>query len=208
MVRRASVLVMRATAADPRPYLARVVGASAGRPLRTHAGASVMASSTRCTPGRIFDPAGRRGARLLPRRAAALVPRRRARSLSAGQIASLETGVVVHRHAGQQRNLLATQPRHPTVATEHRQPGLLRRDLGSARGEKLTDLGLAVHDVDATKAMAVVGGPAVTPQLDCGASTVQAAHLRRRVLNAGEISAADDFRAQPNQRARAVDGPR
>ena len=44
------------------------------------------------------------------------------------EVAALELGVVVGAHAGEIRDLLAPQPRHPSnVAIEHVEPGLLGR---------------------------------------------------------------------------------
>ena len=61
-------------------------------------------------------------------------------------VAALELGVVVGAHAGEVRDLFATQPRHPSdVAVEHVQPGLLGRDPRPARHQELPDLAPAIH---------------------------------------------------------------
>ena len=55
-------------------------------------------------------------------------------------VAALELGVVVRAHAGEIRDLLAAQPRHPSnIAVEHVQPGLLGRHPRPARHQELTD---------------------------------------------------------------------
>jgi hypothetical protein len=61
-------------------------------------------------------------------------------------VAALELGVVVGAHAGEVRDLLATQSRHPSyIAVEHVQPGLPGRQPRPARHQELTDLVPAVH---------------------------------------------------------------
>ena len=66
-------------------------------------------------------------------------------------VAALELGVVVRAHAGEIRDLLATQPRHPSnIAVEHVEPGLLGRDPRPARHQKLPDLAAAIHAPEAS----------------------------------------------------------
>jgi len=61
-------------------------------------------------------------------------------------VAALELGVVVRAHAGEIRDLLATQSRHPSdIAVEHVQPDLLGSHPCPARHQELTDLAAAIH---------------------------------------------------------------
>ena len=57
----------------------------------------------------------------------------------AADVAALEALVVVDAHAGERRDLLAAQARHPPRAVG-RQSGLLRRDLRPPRGQELGDV--------------------------------------------------------------------
>jgi hypothetical protein len=64
----------------------------------------------------------------------------------AGDAAALELRVVVGAHAGEVRDLFATQPGDPSdVAVEHAQTRLLGRDARSARHQELPDLAPAIH---------------------------------------------------------------
>jgi len=63
----------------------------------------------------------------------------------AADLAALQAPVVVGADAGQRRDLLAAQARHPPLA-EARQPGLLGRDVRPAGDEELGDVGRGVHD--------------------------------------------------------------
>ena len=66
-------------------------------------------------------------------------------------VAALELRVVVRAHAGEIRDLLATQPRHPSnVAVRHVQPGLLGLHARPARHQKVPDLAPAIHAPEAT----------------------------------------------------------
>jgi hypothetical protein len=59
----------------------------------------------------------------------------------AGGGAALEAGVVLDRDAGEEGGLLAAQALDPPPTTAvHGQPGLLRADPGSSRGQELPDL--------------------------------------------------------------------
>jgi hypothetical protein len=65
----------------------------------------------------------------------------------AADLAALQASVVVGAHAGQRRDLLATEPGH-TPHTEARKTGLLRRDLRPPAGEELGDVVGGIHGGD------------------------------------------------------------
>ena len=62
----------------------------------------------------------------------------------AAECATFELGVVLDAHSGEGGYLAATQSRHPPM-NGLGQPGLLRSDLGSSRGQELTNFGAVVH---------------------------------------------------------------
>jgi hypothetical protein len=76
----------------------------------------------------------------------------------AGQVAALEPGVVVDAYARQQGHLFPPHPGHPAVPAVVGQPGPLRRDLGTAGGEEVANLGGIVHAFDATTRPPGLGG--------------------------------------------------
>jgi len=66
-------------------------------------------------------------------------------------VAALKLGVVVRAHAGEVRNLFATQPGHAShVAVGHVHAGLLGRHPCPARHEELPDLAPAIHAPEAS----------------------------------------------------------
>ena len=147
------------------------------RPLRTNAGAPVIASSMRCTLGRTRCGAGRRRVRGVVCVARAR-SKRWARSASSScsarasasstvsetplSVAALEARVVVDADPGEQRDLLAAEPRHAPRAAVRAQPRLLRRDLRAPGGQELANLVPRVHGVESSAARRAVRGPAGT----------------------------------------------
>ena len=81
----------------------------------------------------------------------------------AADVAALEPGVVLDADAGEEGDLFAAQAGDAAVRAVHGQPGLLRGDLGAARGEELPQVVLGGHAIHATHVVLGLGVPASTP---------------------------------------------
>ena len=88
------------------------------------------------------------------------------------QVAPLEPAVVVDAQPGEHGNLLPPQPRNAPIPAIAGQPGLLRRDPGSAADQKVPDVLAVIHDIKLERPepmkqdLSVHGsrGPPVRPQ--------------------------------------------
>ena len=105
-------------------------------------------------------------------------------------VAALKLGVVVRAHAGEIRDLLATQPWHPSnVAVEHVEPGLLGRHPRPARHQELPDLAPAIHALEASSRARHIWrglrGAHSTPLRATGGSTGQAMTKTWLITGAG-----------------------
>ena len=78
------------------------------------------------------------------------------------RVAPLEPGVVVDADAGEQRDLLAAQPGTRRLPPYHGQPGPLRSDPRTPRGQELTDLVSRVHRREGNPLPRALRGPAST----------------------------------------------
>src|SRR5438445_3528475 len=160
-----------------RAYPSRFPARKSMRPLRTHAGAPVMASRMRCTPGRTRWAAGRRrvpcvvfAARARSNRcvrsASSSCSARASPSSTASEVPCrfppLQAGVVVDAHPGEHRHLLPAQPGNAPVAAVGGQSRLLGTEPGPSGGQKLSDLVLVVHALKATSAPVKLGGSVST----------------------------------------------
>ncbi len=87
----------------------------------------------------------------------------------AADVAALQPRVVVHADPGQQRDLLATQARHPSFPAEIGQARLRRGDVRAAGDQELPYLVLRAHDSTVIPVGGCPGGPVGTPRAaaDC-----------------------------------------
>ncbi len=146
-------------------------------PLRTNAGAPVIASSIRCTLGRNARRRARRR-RAASDAAARARSKRWARSASSSwsarasasrtlsetplSVAALEPRVVVDADAGEERNLLSTETRNAPVVAVDAQPRLLRRDPGPPRSSGTPGSRSWCPRAEGNAAPRTLGGPAGT----------------------------------------------
>ena len=80
----------------------------------------------------------------------------------AADLPALQAPVVVGADAGQRRDLLTSQTRHPPHAVA-RQTDLLGREPGPARSQKLGDVVGGRHDFEGRPFVLTVGGPLEAP---------------------------------------------